>query len=133
MVQIDGEIPAASDQHMQNEEKAAASTNQASTTQASAAQGQQLTEMVNSVANVVMNSLATLRMKLDESEQELTQFTTGTQQENIKNIWSELKNDEELVASAVMTLLSIAKVVDVEKKMSFTAAQVEEFKKKFMK
>jgi len=68
---------------------------------------------------------------MDESEQELTQFTTGTQQENIKSIWSELKNDQELVTSAVMTLLSIAKVVEGEKKMSFTAAQVEEFKKKF--
>ena len=131
MEQIDGENRAASDQHMQNEAKAAASTNQTSPTQASAVQEQPLTKMVNSAANVVMNSLATLRMKLDESEQELTRITTGAQQENIKNIWSELKNDQELVTSAVITLLSIAKVIDIEKKMSFTAAQIEEFKKKF--
>ena len=126
MERIDGEIQAANGQHMLNEEKAAASTNQTSATEE-----QHLTEMVDSVASVVLNSLATMRMKMDESEQELTQFTTGTQQENIKSIWSELKNDQELVTSAVMTLLSISKVVEGEKKMSFTAAQVEEFKKKF--
>ena len=126
MERIDGEIQTTDGQHMLNEEKATASTNQAPTIQE-----QHLTEMVNSVASVILNSLATMRMKMDESEQELTQFTTGTQQENIKSIWSELKNDQELVTSAVMTLLSIAKVVDGEKKMSFTATQIEGFKKKF--
>jgi hypothetical protein len=126
MERIDEKIRSANGEHMLNEEKAAASTNQISATEE-----QHLTEMVDSVTSVILNSLATMRMKMDESEQELTQFTTGAQQENIKKIWSELKNDQELVASAVMTLLSIAKVVDGEKTKSFTAAQVEEFKKKF--
>ena len=122
---IDGEIRAAHGQHMLNEEKAAASPQQPSL------RDQHLVEMINSVASVVMNSLAALQLRLDESEQEMKSISNDAQQDRVKNIWSELKSEREVLTSSVNTLLSLAKAVEVSKSGSFVATQMEEFKKKF--
>jgi DNA-binding NtrC family response regulator len=122
---IDGEIRAAHGQHMLNEEKSAVSPQQPSL------RDQHLVEMINSVASVVMNSLATLQLRLDESEQEMKAISNNAQQDRVKNIWDELKSEREVLTSSVNTLLSLAKAIEVTKSGSFVATHMEEFKKKF--
>ena len=123
---IDGEIRAAHGQQKLNEEK-----NASSSQQQPSLRDQHLIEMIDSVASVVMNSLASLQLRLDESEQEMKSISNDVQLDHVKNIWNELKSEQEVLASSVNTLLSLTKAVEVGKSGSFVAAQIEAFKKKF--
>jgi DNA-binding NtrC family response regulator len=125
MNRLEDELRAAHGEHMLNSEKAGVSDQQSPSTHE-----KQLAEMLDSLSSVVKNSLATLQLRLDESENEITMLSRE-QKSQLKAVWNELRSEEKILSSSVNALLSITKAIEVAKLGSFASTQIEEFKKKF--
>jgi DNA-binding response OmpR family regulator len=125
MDRLEDELRAAHGEHMLNREKAAAADKQFPSTRE-----KQLADMLDSVSSVVKNSLATLQLRLDESENEVTTLNSD-QKNQLKAVLEELRSEQQVLSSSINALLSVTKALEVAKLGSFFATQTEEFKKKF--
>ena len=124
MDRLEDELRAAHGEHMLNREKAAAEQ------QSLSKREMQLAEMLDSVSSVVKNSLATIQLRLDESENEITMLNSE-QKSQLKALMDELRSEEKVLSSSINALLSVTKAIEVAKLGSFVTSQTEEFKKKF--
>jgi DNA-binding response OmpR family regulator len=124
MDRLEDELRAAHGEHMLNREKSAEAHQQLT-------REKQLANMIDSVSSLVKNSLATLQLRLDESELEVTTLNDD-QRNQLKNIMDELRSEQQVLSSSVDALLSITKAIEAAKLGSFVETQTDEFKKKFI-